>query len=75
MSARDSDNKTKISSDGLRYRAKTAGSAFGSPVLGSSSTTMSCFKCGRHKLLSELVTKKLLGRNQKVCIENCQRKS
>jgi hypothetical protein len=33
---------------------------------------MSCFKCGRHKVLSELVTKKILGRNQKVCAVNCQ---
>ena len=72
MSSRDEPAKTKISSDGLRYTAKKAGSAFPTPALGSSSTTMSCFKCGRHKRLSELVTKKILGRNQKVCAMSCQ---
>jgi hypothetical protein len=75
MSSRDSDTKTTISSDGLRYTAKKPGSAFGSVTLGSSSATMSCFKCGRHKLLSELLTKKILGRNQKVCAVNCQARS
>ena len=72
MTARDETPKNKMSSDGLRYTAKKPGSAFGAPVLGSSSATMSCFKCGRHKVLSELLTKKILGRNQKVCAVNCQ---
>jgi hypothetical protein len=36
---------------------------------------MSCFKCGRHKVLSELLTKKILGRNQKVCALNCLAKT
>lgn len=75
MSARDTDTKTTISNDGLRYTAKKAGSIFGSVTLGSSSTTMSCFKCGQHRPVSELVTKKILGRNQKVCAESCQKKA
>jgi hypothetical protein len=75
MSARDPDTKTKISNDGLRYTAKKPGSAFGSVTLGSASTTMSCFKCGQHRPLSGLATKKILGRNQKVCAESCQRKA
>jgi hypothetical protein len=75
MSARDPDAKTTISSDGLRYTAKKPGSAFGSVTLGSTSTTMSCFKCGRHRPLSGLVTRKVLGRNQKVCAESCQKKA
>ena len=75
MSSRDPDTKTTISSDGLRYAAKKPGSAFGGVTLGSASVTMSCFKCGRHKPLSELLTKKILGRNQKVCAVNCQARS
>jgi hypothetical protein len=48
------------------------GTAFGSVTLGHSLVTMPYFKCGRHKPLSELLTKKILGRNQKVCAVNCQ---
>lgn len=72
MSSRNDTPKTSISNDGLRYTAKKAGSAFGSPVLGSNSATMSCFKCGRHKPLSELVSKRILGRNEKVCAVSCK---
>ena len=72
MSVRDIDTKTTIPRDGLRYMTKIPGSAFPCTGLASTSTLMSCFKCGRHKLLSELLTKKILGRNQKVCAVNCQ---
>jgi hypothetical protein len=65
MSARDPHAKTTISSDGLRYTAKEPGTAFGGFTLGNSAVTMSCFKCGCHKPLSKLLTKKILGRNQK----------
>ena len=75
MTARDETPKNKMSGDGLRYTAKKPGSAFGAPVLGSSLARMSCFKCGRHKPLAELLTKKMLGRNQKVCAVNCQTRS
>ena len=75
MTSRNETPKTRMSSDGLRYTAKKPGSAFGSSVPGSGSTTMSCFKCGRHKPLSELLTKKILGRNEKVCAVNCQIKA
>ena len=75
MTSRDETPENKISSDGLRYTARKAGSPFGTPVFGSSTATMSCFKCGQHRPLSELVTKKILGRNQKVCAESCQRRS
>ena len=75
MSSRETDTKTKISNDGLRYTAKKPGSTFGSVTLGSSSTTMSCFKCGRHRPMSELVSKKILGRHQKVCTVSCQAKT
>ncbi|WP_028998463.1 hypothetical protein [Azohydromonas australica] len=72
MTARDQKPGNKTSSDGMRYPAKKPGPAFGAPVLGSSSTTMSCFKRGRYKLLSELSTKKIQGRNQKACAVSCQ---
>jgi hypothetical protein len=72
MSSRDPDTKTTISSDGLKYAAKKPGSVFGGVTVGNGSVTMSCFKCGRHKLLSELLTKKILGRNQKICAVSCQ---
>jgi len=43
------DESTKIASDGLRYKSKESGSPFG----GSGSMgTMSCYKCGLHKLRS-----------------------
>lgn len=72
---RDSDTETTMSGDGLRYTAKVPGSAFGPVVLGGHSTMMSCFKCGRHKPVSALVSKKILGRSQKICAQNCRRKS
>ncbi|MDZ5455073.1 hypothetical protein [Azohydromonas lata] len=75
MAARETDTKTKISNDGLRYTAKKPGSIFGSVTMGSASATMSCFKCGQHRPVSELVTKKILGRNQKVCAGSCQRRA
>jgi hypothetical protein len=35
---------------------------------------MSCFRCGAHKPLDELTTKKILGRNAKVCSIDCRKK-
>lgn len=49
MTARDEEPENKMSSDGLRYPAKKPGFTFGGPVLGSTSATMSCFRCGRPK--------------------------
>lgn len=73
--SRDIDTQTTISDNGLRYTAKVPGSEFGPVVLGGASTRMSCFRCGRHKPVVELVSRKILGRNQKVCAQSCQRKS
>ncbi|WP_157272405.1 hypothetical protein, partial [Azohydromonas aeria] len=61
MAAQDQD-KTRIDADGLHYRAKAAGSVFNKPGQASfSNKTMSCFRCGAHKLLADLATKKILG--------------
>ena len=70
---RDIDTKTAISGDGLRYTAKEPGSSFGPMALGGCSVTMSCFRCGRHKPVSAMVNKKILGRNQKICAARCQK--
>jgi hypothetical protein len=72
---RNIDTETTISNDGLRYTAKMPGSEFGPVVLGGYSTRMSCFRCGCHKPVPDLVSKKILGRNQKVCAVNCRKKA
>ncbi|WP_156901981.1 hypothetical protein [Azohydromonas australica] len=71
---RDIDSETTISNDGLRYTAKIPGSGFGPVMLGGYSTMMSCLRCGCHKRVAELVSKKILGRNQKVCAVNCRKR-
>jgi hypothetical protein len=72
---RNIDTETTISNDGLRYTAKMPGSEFGPVVLGGCTTRMSCFRCGCHKPVPDLVSKKILGRNQKVCAVNCRKKA
>lgn len=74
MGYRESDTKTTISSDGLRYTARKPGSAFGPITMATGLTTMSCFKCGSHRPMSELVSKKILGRSEKVCAGGCLKK-
>ncbi|WP_084150625.1 hypothetical protein [Azohydromonas australica] len=68
---RDIETETRISSSGLRYTAKKPGSTFGPGC----SATMSCFWCGRHKPISAMANKKILGRNQKVCAVSCRKKT
>ena len=58
--------ETKVASDGLRYTAK----AGGSPYLGGG-TTMSCFRCGRHRIPTQLQGQRLLGRSRRVCKPSC----
>lgn len=72
---RDIDTETTVSNDGLRYTAKIPGSEFGPVMLGGCSTRMSCFRCGYHKRTAELVSRKILGRNHKVCAVNCRKKA
>jgi hypothetical protein len=66
--------KTKIDSDGLRYRSKAPGSPFASPSAFGMST-MSCFLCGKHRQRSQLKTRKLLGKAQMVCAPSCREAS
>ncbi len=73
MSTRNLPPKTQIAEDGLRYTAKASGSSYTKPAQGPvTGSTMSCFRCGRHKPLAELVSKRILGRNEKVCSVNCK---
>ena len=62
---------TKLSENGLRYKSKAPGSPFetSSPF---SSTTMSCFLCGKHRQRSQLKTRRLLGKPQAVCAPSCK---
>ena len=74
MAAQNQD-KTRVAADGLHYRAKAAGSMFDKPGQAAfCGKTMSCFRCGGHKPVGELVTKKILGRNAKVCAVDCRTK-
>lgn len=74
MAAQDQD-KSRIAADGLRYSAKPAGSMFDKPGQANfCGKTMSCLRCGAHKPFSELATKKILGRNAKVCAVDCRTK-
>lgn len=73
--AEQDQGKNRIATDGLHYSAKAAGSMFNKPGQGGfMGRTMSCFRCGAHKPMDELVTKKILGRNAKVCVVNCKTK-
>ncbi|WP_157269132.1 hypothetical protein [Azohydromonas aeria] len=73
VSTRNQPTKTQIAEDGLRYTSKAAGSTFAKPAQSAvTGATMSCFRCGRHKPLAELVSKRILGRNEKVCAVDCK---
>lgn len=63
--------KTAILADGLRYKTKVSGSPFatGTSMGGS---TMSCFLCGKHRLRSQLGTRKVIGKSQAVCSPSCK---
>lgn len=56
---------TQISPSGLRYTAKENGSMFQS--LSGSGATMSCIKCGQHKLRSKGVFKRYLTALMFIC--------
>jgi hypothetical protein len=60
--------QAKITSDGLRYKKKVAGTTI-SDSLGESK--MSCFKCGRFFPRKTLISQRLLGKNQLVCASAC----
>ena len=55
---------SKIKPDGLRYKAKPAGTPFKTNAVGSS---MSCLLCGVHKPRAEGAVKTMFGAKQFVC--------
>jgi hypothetical protein len=65
------EKKDSITHDGLRYRTKTAGSPFGS-VGPHVSATKSCYFCGKHRPVSSLLFRRLLGKSQAVCAPSCK---
>lgn len=62
----DSNQKTTIASDGLRYVSRANGSPF-----DGGAGTQSCFLCGKHRARSSLKSRKLIGRSRLVCAEPC----
>ncbi len=64
-------DKTVLSSDGLRYKNKSAGSPFSSSNFSTMTSSMSCFKCGRHRRPEDMETKRLFGALQKICKGGC----
>lgn len=62
--------KATMTGDGLRYLNRPAGSMFGAL---SANSTMSCFWCGVHRPSSALASKRILGKNQKICADPCEK--
>jgi hypothetical protein len=60
-------SKTQLTEDGLRYVEKSPGSIITTPR----GKMMSCFKCGRFALRTELASKRLLGKIHLVCAPKC----
>jgi hypothetical protein len=58
---------TQISATGLRYTAKENGSAY--QGMSGSGETMSCIKCGQHKLRSKGVYKRYLTALMFICCD------
>lgn len=58
---------TQISPTGLRYTAKENGSAY--QGMSGSGETMSCIKCGQHKLRSKGVYKRYLTALMFICCD------
>lgn len=63
--------KTTVEADGLRYKAKASGSPFRASA-SFSGATMSCFMCGKHRVRSQLRTRRLFGKAQTVCAPSCK---
>jgi len=65
------DTKTTVLADGLRYKSKVSGSPFATATYFGAST-MSCFLCGKHRPRAQMMTRKMLGKNQAVCSPSCK---
>ncbi|WP_046115507.1 hypothetical protein [Aquincola tertiaricarbonis] len=61
-----------IRDDGLRYKAKPAGSRFPGAT-GLTTGTMSCFRCGVHRPIADLEFKPVLGIKRRVCRAGCRK--
>lgn len=59
--------KDAVAPDGLRFKTKEGGTPF------QSGLSMSCFRCGVHRVSSALVRKRILGASRAVCAEPCQK--
>lgn len=70
MSSKTDTPVTKMAEDGLRYRKKATGTPFAAASAFGHST-MSCFKCGKHRPRAELEVKRILGKNHQVCKGGC----
>jgi hypothetical protein len=69
MSDSSSSVTTVVANDGLRYKSKAPGSAFGP---NATCATMSCIKCGVHRPRSLLMTKRVAGRLYLACSPSCE---
>ena len=69
MSDSSSSVATVVANDGLRYKSKAPGSAFGP---NATCATMSCIKCGVHRPRSLLMTKRVAGRLYLACSPSCE---
>jgi hypothetical protein len=59
---------TQFTHDGLRYVKKTPGSIITAP---RAEAMMSCFKCGKFALRTEMATRRFFGKNHLVCAPRC----
>lgn len=59
---------TQLSQDGLRYVKKSPGSIIATPRAES---MMSCFKCGKFALRTNMTSKRFLGKNHLICAPKC----
>lgn len=61
-------SNTQLTQDGLRYVKKVQGSIITTP---RAEAMMSCFKCGKFALRTEMATRRFLGKNHLVCAPKC----
>lgn len=61
-------SNTQLSQDGLRYVKKAPGTIITTPRADS---MMSCFKCGKFALRSNMASRRFLGKNHLVCAPKC----
>jgi len=60
------NNITEIAKDGLHYKSKEGGSPYG---LTNTTSSMSCYKCGLHKIRALGTFKRLLNQRMFICAD------